>query len=392
MSQGEALPPLARGGHTLHCTRCVAGLPSSQTEIDSSRLALAFYCLGSLDLLDTLNAKISDADRESWKEWIWEQQAHGKYGTGFKPSSYMTPEDASVNDEYSENDTPHLIMTYTGMLSLAILRDNFDKLDRPGIIKFLRSCQRSDGSFSSIPDSTESDLRLVYCAFAISTFLDDWSGVDIAKSVTFIKRCRTYEGGYGQEPCAEAQGRDCHLFVFLHEMLTVLGGTTYCALAALHLAPSLPNDPLPLTPRERHQTVRWLIQNQDDSGGFRGRTGKDADACYCFWCGASLQILGVPDVLDPIALAAFLARCQFKYGGIAKAPGEHPGQDFVDTSLEPSADPFSPDPYHTYLSLAALSIHPPHTSDTTWKLDALDPLLNARSATAAWAREKIPAQ
>ena len=36
-------------------------------------------------------------------------------------------------------------MTYTAFLALAILRDDFSKLDRSGIIRFLRSCQREDG-------------------------------------------------------------------------------------------------------------------------------------------------------------------------------------------------------------------------------------------------------
>jgi prenyltransferase beta subunit len=114
-----------------------------------------------------------------------------------------------------------------------------------------------------------------------------------------------------------------------------------------------------LTESERQQTIRWLVQNQDESGGFRGRTGKEADACYCFWCGAALQvcvcvvvpiffvisanwgvcyyssgvviqILGAGDLVNRTALATFLARCQFKYGGIAKAPRENPGsQSFM---------------------------------------------------------------
>lgn len=36
-------------------------------------------------------------------------------------------------------------MTYTALLSLAILRDDFTELDRSGIVKFLRACQREDG-------------------------------------------------------------------------------------------------------------------------------------------------------------------------------------------------------------------------------------------------------
>lgn len=28
----------------------------------------------------------------------------------------------------------------------------------------------------------------------------------------------------------------------------------------------------------------------DDSAGFQGREGKDTDACYSFWCSASLKV------------------------------------------------------------------------------------------------------
>jgi hypothetical protein len=38
------------------------------------RVALAFYCLGALDLLGVVQAKTSETDRNSWREWIWEQQ------------------------------------------------------------------------------------------------------------------------------------------------------------------------------------------------------------------------------------------------------------------------------------------------------------------------------
>jgi hypothetical protein len=47
--------------------------------------------------------------------------------------------------DYSDYDTPHIIMTYTALLSLGILRDDFTKLDRAGLLSFLRACQREDG-------------------------------------------------------------------------------------------------------------------------------------------------------------------------------------------------------------------------------------------------------
>ena len=45
-------------------------------------------------------------------------------------------------------------------------------------------------------------------------------------------------------------------------------------------------------PRERAQTIRWLLANQTSSGGFSGRLNKDPDACYCFWCGGALKVRG----------------------------------------------------------------------------------------------------
>ncbi|KJA24010.1 hypothetical protein HYPSUDRAFT_39125 [Hypholoma sublateritium FD-334 SS-4] len=360
------LPRLSRAGHAAHCKRCLSGLPASQTDIDGSRLALAFYCIGSLDLLGIVEEQVSLQERNLWKQWLWEQQTHGKYGTGFRPSPFMTAQHISskeqeqVESEYGSYDTPHIIMTYTALISLAILRDDFATLDRAGLLRFLSTCQREDGSFSTVPGSNESDLRTLYCAFAISSMLNDWSGVNVPRAISFINTCRTYEGGYGQSPFCEAQG-----------------GTTYIALASLKLASDAFGRTGYLTPSQQQETVQWLLRNQASSGGFCGRTGKDADACYCFWCGAALKILGAEDLVDSNALASFLGRCQFKYGGISKAPGENP------------------DPYHTYLSLAALAMYPPHLSDTddnarSWRLDALDPLLNAREETTLWIRRHIP--
>lgn len=42
-------------------------------------------------------------------------------------------------------DPPHLIMTYTALLALAILRDDFSQLNRGGLIGLIRATQREDG-------------------------------------------------------------------------------------------------------------------------------------------------------------------------------------------------------------------------------------------------------
>ncbi|KAK2465288.1 hypothetical protein APHAL10511_002642 [Amanita phalloides] len=347
----HALPILSKTNHAAHCRRCLMGLPSTSTDLDATRLVIAFYCIGSLDLLGLLHDKTTEADRETWKAWLWDQYTSGRHGSGFRSSPYVKIREPS---EYTLTyDTPHLIMTYAGILTLAILRDDFRRLERPSLVKLLRTCQREDGSFSTTPGDGETDMRSLYCAFAISMMLDDWSGINIPSAVKFIASCRTHEGGYGQSPFCEAHG-----------------GTTYLAIASLHLIPEEPRKSAGglMTPFERTQTIRWLVQNQEPSGGFRGRTTKPADACYCFWCGASLEILGVKDLVDASALLRFIANCQYRFGGISKAPGDNA------------------DPYHTFLSLATVSMYTPRSDARYegWRLQRLDPLLNVREETSWW--------
>ncbi len=100
-------------------------------------------------------------------------------------------------------------MTYTALLCLSMLRDDFFNLDRPGLLRLVRSCQQEDGrsspfrsspsavcsimtvsgSFTALPNGGESDLRMTYCAFVISSLLDDWSGMDLDRALAFIRKC-----------------------------------------------------------------------------------------------------------------------------------------------------------------------------------------------------------
>ncbi|KAJ7046459.1 terpenoid cyclases/protein prenyltransferase alpha-alpha toroid [Mycena alexandri] len=347
------LPPLARSVHTAYAKNALVRLPGSLGNVDASRMAIVFYCIGTLDLLGVLQDQTTEMERLSWRNWIWEQYAAGRYGTGFKPGPFM-----STN---SGHDTPHIIMTYTALLSLSMLRDDFSRLNRQGLLRFVASCQNSNGSFSNTPNGGgDSDLRNLYSAFSICSLLGDWSSIDVESAIAFVASCRTYEGGYGQLPSCEAQG-----------------GTTYLAIAALHLAPPGPRPRL--STAERARSEHWLVHSQDASGGFRGRTGKAPDACYCFWGGAALQILSAHDKINAYAFTEFIAACQFPYGGLAKAPGQ------------PS------DPHHTYLSLAAAAMYAPRLDMSArgygqWDFAPFNPLLNAREDTIRWARSHIPAR
>ncbi|KAJ7149043.1 terpenoid cyclases/protein prenyltransferase alpha-alpha toroid [Mycena crocata] len=366
-NHGDPLPPLARAGHIAHVKHALASLPRSMVNLDASRMAIIFYCVGTLDLLGVLPQETNEIDRLSWRTWIWEQYAAGRYGTGFKPGPFMTRPSVPAThcliafQTPSDQDSPHLIMTYAALLSLSMLHDDFSRLNRAGLLKFVASCQNRNGSFSSMPNNGgDSDLRNLYCAFCICSLLGDWSCIDVERAIAFVTSCRTYEGGYGQLPSCEAHG-----------------GTTYLAIAALRLAPPGPRPRL--TPAERARSEHWLVHKQDASGGFRGRTGKAPDACYSFWGGASLQILGAHDKLNAYAFTQFIAACQFPFGGIAKAPGQHP------------------DPYHTYLSLAAVAMYTPRLANSAkrygqWEFTPFDPVMNARVETVNWAREHIPAR
>jgi len=64
----------------------------------------------------------------------------------------------------------------------------------------------------------ETDLRFVYCAAAICSMLNDWTGMDKLKAKEYILNCQSYDGGFGMVPGSESHG-----------------GGTFCAVAALHL-------------------------------------------------------------------------------------------------------------------------------------------------------------
>ncbi|KNZ78270.1 Geranylgeranyl transferase type-1 subunit beta, partial [Termitomyces sp. J132] len=182
--------------------------------------------------------------------------------------------------------------------------------------------ERSPDSFCIVPGSNETDLRSLYCAFAISAMLDDWSAIDMRRAIGYIASCRV-----------------CRSQIVTFSSCGRSGGTTYIAIGSLHLVsgPSKPS----ITPTERQLTI-----------GFVSR---------------SLR-----------------ASCRSKYSGIAKAPREHHDSIFFCSPLYP---------YHTYLSLAVLSMYSPapamgnHVHAASWTFEPLDPLLNAREETAWWVKK-----
>ena len=38
------------------------------------RIAVIFYCMGTLDILNSLESQTKEHERETWRDWLWEQQ------------------------------------------------------------------------------------------------------------------------------------------------------------------------------------------------------------------------------------------------------------------------------------------------------------------------------
>lgn len=64
------------------------------------------------------------------------------------------------------------------MNCLAILGDDFKRLNKQNLLESVQRCQKPDGSFSSFANSDEADLRFVYAAVAICSMAGDLSPIN----------------------------------------------------------------------------------------------------------------------------------------------------------------------------------------------------------------------
>ncbi|SCZ99519.1 BZ3500_MvSof-1268-A1-R1_Chr3-1g06058 [Microbotryum saponariae] len=388
------------------------------------RMPLAYFCLSSLSLLPStclsptndpslsaLDVLFKPEQRQGYIDWVYEQQSPGG---GFRGGDSMAAvgvgesavhQDSSINlvplasqrdqddfdrlmgypdsdsdshsGEENASETPspappsqlehplapaNLIQTYTAILILGILKDDFRRLDRKALLRFIARCQNGDGSFLQFPSCPEAgDPRSTYAAFVLASMLDDWSSIDLEAALAFLITCQRPDGGFATGPRSEAQG-----------------GTTYCSIACFSLASRLHSLPAPqdllrslvgkqvapvATPPSTTSSPSTTSTSAEDPdpdprplAGFQGRLSKPPDACYSFWTVASLSLISplfetpeqsrgsepIPSArkwYNPSMDREWLLSCQHAvYGGIARKSGA------------------MPDVYHTYLSLAALSL------------------------------------
>ncbi|WKX95938.1 hypothetical protein Q1695_012414 [Nippostrongylus brasiliensis] len=224
----------------------------------------------------------------------------------------------NVAEEWTSGN---LAQTYSALLCLAILGDDFKHVDREAILRTLTVSQKDDGSFWSEGRDSESDMRFVFCAVAICHILQDFSCINFSSLKSFIRSSLNYDGGIGQGP-----GDESH------------GGSTFCAIASLSLANRLWDGSV-LSRKEIDRLVKWALWKQDE--GFHGRAHKADDSCYAFWIGATLEILNANHLMEKDKLRAFLLTAQHQFmGGFCKIPEESGFPDLL----------------HTYFSIAAFSL------------------------------------
>lgn len=144
-------------------------------------------------------------------------------------------------------------------------------------------------------------MRFLYCACAISYMLDDWTGVDTDKAVSYIKRCVSFDGAIALLP-----GQEGH------------GGLTFCGVASLVLMDKVDD----IGSSFRKDLVHWCVSRQ--VGGMQGRPNKAEDTCYSYWIGGTLRLLNRQELLDEDKLCRYVMACQTPMGGFGKVVGAFP--------------------------------------------------------------------
>lgn len=311
---------LQREKHIKFLLRHLNFMPGEYSGLDSNKMTLVYFVVSSLDVMGELS-RIPDP--QSIKDFVYSCQilpdSEDPEGTmqncGFRGSTFFgkpfNPTCASTKQQL--HDQHHIAMTYTALVILRILGEDYSKVNKKAIAQGLKQLQQPDGSFSCVPGGSESDMRFIYCACVISYLLDDWSGIDTDKAYQFILSSQSYDGGIGQGPYQESHG-----------------GSTYCAVQALKFLGKL--DSLP----RKDALIQWCLERQES--GFQGRINKVVDTCYSFWIGAALFTLGVHNLTQFQAIKGHSLSCQQKIGGFSK---------WAETY---------PDVLHTYFSLCGLAL------------------------------------
>lgn len=259
---------------------------------DYLRMSGIYWGLTALDLMDNTSA----LPKDGIIEFIVQCQDAESGGIS-----------ASINHD------PHLLHTLSAVQVLCTY-DRLDAIDVEGVVKYVQSLQKEDGSFTG-DKWGEVDTRFSLCAVLTLSLLKRLDAIDVNNAVKFIESCMNFDGGFGSRPLSESHA-----------------GLIYCCVGFLSVVQKL--DVV-----DRDTLAWWLCERQLPSGGLNGRPEKLPDVCYSWWVLSSLCMLGRLHWINFNALEKFILACQdIESGGFSDRPGD------------------VADPYHTLFGLAALSL------------------------------------
>lgn len=333
--------------HVRFHQRLIGILPAKYQVEDPNKIAILFFSLCSLSLLSE-SLPITRDERSQLIQMIYNQMVETDIYCSFVPSYSLYPHGSTLS------------ATCFALQSLLILEDDLTKINVNKLETFVVHCQQTNGGFTNSPNQNgDIDLRFSMLAMTIIKIIKcNFSRIDVDSMTTYISSTQAVEGGFGSD-----EGGESH------------AGLTFCAVDALSISsklslpssPSIDNERLLnfLALRQINYCERELNLNEyadyEDQGGFNGRLNKYADTCYLFWCIGSLSLLGKPNLINKEAAMNFLLdKTQNRaIGGFNK-----------------TSDPDDyPDPLHSFLGLACLSLLTNDMPTSESKLQKFDPQL-----------------
>ncbi|KRX00858.1 Terpenoid cyclases/protein prenyltransferase alpha-alpha toroid [Pseudocohnilembus persalinus] len=329
--------------------------------MEPQKIMLIYIALGILDYFNSIDTYLNQKEKQNLIDWIYSLQifddsenSDGGFkgstflGLPFHKSDFQAKNSHGNQPEIISQEKGHIVYSYSAILSLLILGDDLKRVRKQNIIQHIKSIQLENGNIkSNFLSNYEADLRFIYAAVVVSSLINDFSGLNLEKTVNFILSCQNHQnGGFGLLPGLESHG-----------------GATYCALSSLKILNKLN------LIQNKNKLIYWLVSRQneyqEEDGnlqekldivfsqknqktqenqakitkitGINGRTNKIPDSCYSFWVGTSLEILGFQSFLNSEKIEQFLQTCYLTEIGFSKYP-------FYQ----------QPDPIHTLHSLYGL--------------------------------------
>lgn len=320
-------------------SRFLGILPTKYQSEDSNTLAIAYFSLSSLELLQSINQVFKPLEIEHFIEYIYAHLIETEKYAGFRGSLNYSATESSIE----------LAATCFAFQCLLILKDDLKRVPVDKVMRTVSACQASDGGFKNTLIAERSmDLRYCMIATTISKILlrnvsKIETYINVQKLKDFVFCMQNFDGGFGM-----CSGDESH------------GGMIFCAVDTLALLEDNQLKKMDNGNRFKalldflaHRQISYdqynvseLKENEyadvDDNGGFNGRLNKYADTCYMFWTLGSLNLLKYDHIVDADAAVKFLLnKTQNGFmGGFNK-------------TIDPDE---IPDPLHSFLGLAALSI------------------------------------